>query len=98
MQQKAYEFGLSEWKVEYASKWLENITKDHIAMHTVLLSLVPQWYNCFLNNIMYITNKLKLLICSPQGSASFKHFNTLTTSTYTTTTFITEAFHLITCI
>ena len=49
------------------------------------------------NFLLYgITNKLKLFICSPQASGSFKHFNTLTTSTYTTTTFITEAFHLIT--
>ena len=77
-------------------KQLEYIIKDQIATHTILFNL--KWLY-FLSGIT-IQNNIILLITQShlsvtQASSSFKHLDTHTT-TYTTPTFITEAFRLVT--
>ena len=54
---------------QYITKHLEYVTKDHIAMHTIVFKLKTALFLRFLVvKLLLVTNNLKPFICSPNKS------------------------------
>ena len=85
---------------QYIMKHLEYVTKDHIAMRTILFKLETALFlSNFLGGITALNIIILLLIQSrlsvAKASYSFKHLDTCMPM-YTTPTFITKAHCLVT--